>query len=121
MTEPPYSIKGFDYCELYVSNAKQTAHYYRTTMGFQPIAYRGLETGNRESVSYVLNQDRINLVITSPLEKNTEIGAHIDRHGDGMKDVAFTVDDSEKAWKTSNIWSTNRKGLEKKSNSWSKK
>lgn len=101
MTKPSYSIKGFDHCELYVSNAKQTAHYYRTTMGFQPIAYRGLETGNRDSVSYVLNQDRINLVITSPLEKNTEIGAHIDRHGDGMKDVAFTVDDSEAAWKTS--------------------
>ena len=101
MNNLPYNIKGFDYCELYVSNAKQTAHYYRTTMGFQPVAYRGLETGNRDSVSYVLNQDRINLVITSPLEKNTEIGAHIDCHGDGMKDVAFMVDDSEMAWKTS--------------------
>ena len=101
MSKLPYKINGFDHCELYVSNAKQTAHYYRTTMGFQPIAYRGLETGNRESVSYVMNQDRINLVITSPLEKNTEIGAHIDRHGDGMKDVAFTVDNAESAWKTS--------------------
>ena len=101
MNELTYSINGFDHCELYVSNAKQTAHYYRTTMGFQPVAYRGLETGNRESVSYVLNQNRINLVITSPLEKSTKIGAHIDRHGDGMKDVAFTVDDSELAWKTS--------------------
>ncbi|MBT7373517.1 MAG: 4-hydroxyphenylpyruvate dioxygenase, partial [Candidatus Marinimicrobia bacterium] len=101
MNELSYSINGFDHCELYVSNAKQTAHYYRTTMGFQPVAYRGLETGNRESVSYVLNQNRINLVITSPLEKSTKIGAHIDRHGDGMKDVAFTVDDSELAWKTS--------------------
>ena len=53
MNELTYSINGFDHCELYVSNAKQTAHYYRTTMGFQPVAYRGLETGNRESVSYV--------------------------------------------------------------------
>ena len=101
MNDLSYSIRGFDHCELYVGNAKQTAHYYRTTMGFQPIAYRGLETGSRDRVSYVLNQDHINLVITSPLEKNTEIGAHIDRHGDGMKDVAFTVDDSESAWKTS--------------------
>ena len=101
MSDLLYSIKGFDHCELYVSNAKQTAHYYRTTMGFQPIAYRGLETGNRNCVSYVLNQDRVNLVITSPLEKNTKIGAHIDRHGDGIKDVAFTVDDAEVAWKTS--------------------
>ena len=70
-------------------------------MGFRPIAYRGLETGSRDRVSYVLNQDHINLVITSPLEKNTEIGVHIDCHGDGIKDVAFTVDDSEMAWKTS--------------------
>ena len=101
MSDLLYSIKGFDHCELYVSNAKQTAHYYRTTMGFQPIAYRGLETGNRNCVSYVLNQDRVNLVITSPLEKNTKVGAHIDRHGDGIKDVAFTVDDAEVAWETS--------------------
>jgi 4-hydroxyphenylpyruvate dioxygenase len=70
-------------------------------MGFRPIAYRGLETGSRDRVSYVLNQDQINLVITSPLEKNTDIGVHIDCHGDGIKDVAFTVDDSEMAWKTS--------------------
>ena len=101
MSDMSYSINGFDYCELYVSNAKQTAHYYRTAMGFQPLAYRGLETKSRDRVSYVLNQDRVNLVITSPLEKNTEIGAHIDRHGDGIKDVAFTVNDSEAAWKTS--------------------
>ena len=96
-----YSIKGFDHCELYVGNAKQTAYYYQNTMGFKPVAYRGLETGIRDKVSYVLNQGHINLVITSPLEKSTEIGQHIDRHGDGIKDVAFTVNDSEKAWKTS--------------------
>ena len=101
MSSQPYSIKGFDHCELYVGNAKQTAHYYQSTMGFRPIAYRGLETGSRDRVSYVLNQDHINLVITSPLEKNTDIGVHIDCHGDGIKDVAFTVDDSEMAWKTS--------------------
>ena len=97
----PYSIFGFDYCELYVGNAKQAAHFYQNTMGFKPIAYRGLETGSRDRVSYVLNQNHINLIITSPLKNNTEIGKHIDRHGDGIKDVAFTVDNSEIAWQTS--------------------
>ena len=62
-----YKISGFNHCEFYVGNAKQTAHYYQTTMGFQLIAYRGLETGVRDRVSYVLNQNKINLVITSPL------------------------------------------------------
>ena len=66
MSDLLYSIKGFDHCELYVGNAKQTAHYYRTTMGFQPIAYRGLETGNRNCVSYVLNQDLSLIHISEP-------------------------------------------------------
>lgn len=96
-----YSIKGFDHCEFYVSNAKQTAYFYNKTMGFNTIAYRGLETGCRDRVSYVLNQGHIFLVITSPLEKNTEIGRHVDCHGDGIKDVALTVDNAENAWKTS--------------------
>ena len=101
MKRNQYTIKGFDYCELYVSNAIQTTYFYNKTMGFQTIAYRGLETGTREKVSYVLNQGRVNLIITSPLIKDTDIWAHIDKHGDGVKDVAFTVDDSEVAWKTS--------------------
>ena len=101
MNNKTYSIKGFNHCELYVSNAKQTVHFYQSTMGFEPIAYRGLETGSRDRVSYVLNQNQINLVITSPLTESTEIGAHIDLHGDGVKDVAFTVDNAESAWKTS--------------------
>ncbi len=96
-----YRFQGFDYCEFYVGNAKQTAHYYQTTMGFQLIAFCGLETGIRDRVSYVLNQNKINLVITSPLKKNTLIGSHIDIHGDGVKDVAFTVDNSELVWKRS--------------------
>ena len=86
-----YSIKGFNHCELYVGNAKQTAYFYNKTMGFKTIAYRGLETGSRDRVSYVLNQGKIFLVVTSPLEMNTKIGSHIDKHGDGIKDVAFTV------------------------------
>ena len=69
-----YSIKGFDHCELYVSNAKQAAHYYRTTLGFLPIAYCGLETGSRDRVSYVLKQNQVRFILTSPLENNSEIG-----------------------------------------------
>ena len=101
MNDIPYSIKSFDHCELYVSNAKQTAFFYNTTMGFKTIAYRGLETGCRNKVSYVLQQGHIYLVITSPLKRNTKIGSHIDIHGDGIKDVAFNVDNAKIAWETS--------------------
>ena len=68
-----YNINGFDYCELYVSNAKQAAHFYRTALGFFPIAYCGLETGSRDRVSYVLKQNQIRFVLTSPLKNNSEI------------------------------------------------
>ena len=98
MKKIPYTIIGFDHCEMYVGNAKQASHYYQSTMGFNLVAYQGLETGNRETVSYVLNQGLINLVLTSPLVKNTEIGKHIDRHGDGMKAISFLVDDATIAW-----------------------
>jgi 4-hydroxyphenylpyruvate dioxygenase len=94
-----YKISGFDHCELYVSNAKQATHFYRTAFGFQPIAYQGLETDSRDRVSYVLKQNKIRYVITSPLEDNSPIGDHINKHGDGVKNVSFTVDDAESAWK----------------------
>ena len=94
-----YKIYGFDHCELYVSNAKQAAHYYRSCLGFQPIAYQGLETGNREKVSYVMKQNQVRFVLSSPLIPGTEMGAHIDKHGDGVKDVSFSVDNAENAWK----------------------
>tara|TARA_Y100001970_G_C14232415_1_gene859506 strand:+ start:1822 stop:2916 length:1095 start_codon:yes stop_codon:yes gene_type:complete len=101
MSNINYKINGFDHCEFYVGNAKQTVHFYQSTMGFNLIGYRGLETGVRDKVSYVLQQNKINLVITSPLQKNTPVGSHIDKHGDGIKDVAFTVDNAELAWDTS--------------------
>lgn len=91
-------INGTDYIELYVSNAKQAAHYYRTAFGFQPLAYRGLETGSRVLESYVVVQDKIRLVLTSPLVSGTEIGAHIDKHGDGVKVIALWVDDATYAF-----------------------
>ncbi|MBT30027.1 MAG: 4-hydroxyphenylpyruvate dioxygenase, partial [Thalassobius sp.] len=62
-------LNGTDYVEFYVSNALQAAHYYKTAFGFQSLAYRGLETGEKDYVSYVLQQDKIRLVLTSPLKK----------------------------------------------------
>ncbi|MFN3848055.1 MAG: 4-hydroxyphenylpyruvate dioxygenase [Spirosomataceae bacterium] len=91
-------INGTDYVELYVGNCKQAAHYYQTAFGFQPLAYAGLETGQKDFESYVLVQDKIRLVLTSPLKGGTEIGRHIDIHGDGIKVVALWVDDAEAAF-----------------------
>lgn len=92
-------IQGTDYVELYVGNAKQSAHYYKTAFGFQSLAYAGLETGVKDRVSYVLQQDKIRLVLTSPLQKGGPINEHIDMHGDGVKVVALWVDDATKSWK----------------------
>ncbi len=91
-------INGTDYLELYVSNCRQAAHYYQTAFGFQPLAFSGLQTGNQETQSYVLIQDKIRLVLTSPLKAGTEIGKHIDAHGDGVKVVALWVDDATYAY-----------------------
>lgn len=93
-------INGTDYLELYVSNCRQAAHYYQTAFGFQPLAFSGLQTGNKETQSYVLVQDKIRLVLTSPLKGGTEIGRHIDAHGDGVKVVALWVDDATYAYNT---------------------
>lgn len=91
-------LNGTDFVELYVSNAKQAAHYFQTAFGFQPLAFAGLETGLRDRESYVLVQDKIRLVLTAPLFKDSEIGRHIDRHGDGVKVVAIWVDDATKSF-----------------------
>ncbi len=91
-------LNGTDYLELYVSNAKQAAHFYKSAFGFHSLAYAGLETGIRDRESYVVVQDKIRLVLTSPLHSGTEIGRHIDRHGDGVKVIALWVDDAESAW-----------------------
>lgn len=91
-------INGTDYVELYVGNAKQSAHFYKTAFGFQSVAYAGLETGMTDRVSYVLQQDKIRLVLTSPLKEDGEINAHINAHGDGVKVIALWVDDATKAW-----------------------
>ena len=93
-------LLGTDYVEFYVGNAKQAAHYYKTAFGFQSLAYAGLETGMTDRTSYVLVQDKIRLVLTTPMpnSKNNEIFDHIETHGDGVKVVALWVEDATKAW-----------------------
>ena len=93
-------INGTDYIELYVGNSKQAAHFYQTAFGFQSFAYAGLETGLKDRESYVVSQNKIRLILTSPLKSGTEIGRHIDQHGDGVKIVAFWVDDATYAYET---------------------
>ena len=91
-------ILGTDYLELYVSNSRQAAHFYKSAMGFQSLAYAGLETGLKDRESYVVVQDKIRLVLTSPLKSGTDIGRHIDQHGDGVKVTALWVDDATYAY-----------------------
>lgn len=91
-------INGTDYVELYVGNAKQAAHFYKTSMGFQSLAYCGLETGNKEFCSYVVVQDKIRLVLTTPFNPDSHISDHIRRHGDGVKVIALWVDDARKSY-----------------------
>ncbi|WP_026754189.1 4-hydroxyphenylpyruvate dioxygenase [Sediminibacter sp. Hel_I_10] len=91
-------LLGTDYVEFYVGNAKQSAHFYKTAFGFQSYAYRGLETGSKDSVSYVLKQDKIRLVLTTPLSSSSPINDHIVKHGDGVKVVALWVEDARKSF-----------------------
>ncbi len=92
-------LLGTDHVEIYVGNAKQAAYYYMSAWGFQPLAYAGLETGLKDRVSYVLEQDKIRLVLTSPLKSGGDINRHIDKHGDGVKAIALWVDDARKSYK----------------------
>ena len=91
-------LLGTDYVELIVGNAKQSALFYKTAFGFQSLAYAGLETGVKDRVSYVLQQDKIRLVLTTPLEPGGWMNEHLDKHGDGVKVVALWVEDATKAW-----------------------
>ena len=91
-------LNGTDYVEFYVGNAKQAAHYYKTAFGFQDLAYSGPETGVRDRASYVLQQGKIRLVLTTPLHSDHPIAEHIKKHGDGVKVLALWVDDAYDAF-----------------------
>ena len=91
-------LLGTDYIEFYVGNAKQAAHFYKSAFGFQSYAYKGLETDNKEYASYVVKQDKIKIVLTTPLNSKSPINDHIVKHGDGVKIIALWVDDATKSW-----------------------
>ena len=91
-------LKGTDHIEFYVGNAKQSAHFYQHAFGFELVAYSGPETGNREFASYVLQQGKIRLVLTTSITPTSPIAAHVQRHGDGVKVLALWVDDAVRAY-----------------------
>ena len=95
-----FSINGTDYVEFYVGNAKQASHYYRAAFGYQLIGYRGPETGVRDRASYLMQQGKIRLVLTTPLHPTSSIAEQLHRHGDGVKDYALWVDDARLAYAT---------------------
>ncbi|MDX2184255.1 MAG: 4-hydroxyphenylpyruvate dioxygenase, partial [Gemmatimonadaceae bacterium] len=97
-THDTFPINGTDYVEFWVGNAKQASHYYRTAFGFQLVAYRGPETGVRDRASYLLQQDKIRLVLTTALHSADPVSDHVRKHGDGIKDLALWVDDARDAW-----------------------
>jgi 4-hydroxyphenylpyruvate dioxygenase len=94
-----FPINGTDFIEFYVANARQAAHFYCSAFGFELVAYRGPETGTRDTASYLLQQDKVRLVLTTPIRGGTEIADHINRHGDGVRDIALWVDDARTAFK----------------------
>ena len=91
-------LNGTDYVEFYVGNAKQAAHYYKTAFGFQSTAYAGPETGVKDRVSYVVTQNKLRFVLTTPLNGDNEIAKHIQAHGDAVKVLALWVDDATSAF-----------------------
>ena len=92
-------LHGTDYVEFYVGNAKQAAHFYKTTFGFQSLGYAGPETGIKDRASYAVRQHKLTFVFTTSLNGNNEIAEHVNKHGDGVKMLALKVDDATYSWK----------------------
>ncbi|UCH85308.1 MAG: 4-hydroxyphenylpyruvate dioxygenase [Candidatus Latescibacterota bacterium] len=95
----PFEFLGFDHCRFIVGNAKQAAYYYQSVFGFELVACQGLETGERETASYVLGQKKIRFVLDTPYHGQSVLNDSLRAHGDGVCDIAFAVDDAEAAWK----------------------
>src|SRR5215213_3058592 len=94
----PLKLKNIHHVELWAGNAKQSAYFYRKAFGFSQIAYAGLETGCRQTSSYVLAQGKVRFVITSPLTPTHPAAEHVRRHGDGVVDIALQVEDADFAF-----------------------
>ncbi len=102
-TGDTFPINGTDYIEFWVGNAKQACQYYRSAFGFQWLAYRGPETGVRDRASYLLQQDKIRFVLTTAIRPDlsaeaAQVAEHVQRHGDGVRDLALWVDDARDAF-----------------------
>lgn len=93
-----FPVRDVDHLEFYVGNAKQSSYYLARAFGFKIVAYSGLETGNREKVSYVLVQKNMRFVVSGALSSDSRIAEFVKTHGDGVKDVALLVDDVDKAY-----------------------
>ena len=93
-----FPINGTDYIEFWVGNARQAAHYYRSAFGFDLVAYRGPETGVRDRATYLLQQGKVRLLLTTPVKPGGPIAEHIAKHGDGVRDLALWVDDARTAY-----------------------
>ena len=91
-------LKGTDHVEFFVGNARQAAYFYRAAFGMSFVAYAGPETGQRDRASYVLQQGKIRFVLTTALRADSEIAAHVHRHGDGVRAIALWVDDARQSW-----------------------
>src|SRR5580658_9023251 len=91
-------LKGMDFVEFYVGNARQAAHYYRSAFGMKLTGYSGPETGIRDRASYVLEQGQIRFVLTTALRPEHEIARHVHLHGDGVRDIVLSVDDADAAY-----------------------
>jgi 4-hydroxyphenylpyruvate dioxygenase len=96
--KPTFKLLGFDHVTFAVGNAKQAAHYYQSVYGFDLVGYRGLEQGDRETASYVLKQNEVIFVLNSPYKSASPLNNLLSKHGDGVTDIAFAVDDAVKAW-----------------------
>jgi 4-hydroxyphenylpyruvate dioxygenase len=96
--ENPLKLKRIHHVEFWTGNAKQSAFFYRHAFGFSQLAYAGLETGNRDTASYVLAQGKVRFVLTSPLRDDHPAAEHIRKHGDGVIDIALLVDDADFAF-----------------------
>jgi 4-hydroxyphenylpyruvate dioxygenase len=91
-------LQGTDYVEFYVGNAKQAAHFYMSAFGFQAVAYAGPETGIKDRASYVVRQNKLTFVLTTPIRSGNPLADHVYKHGDGVKHLALMVDDATDAW-----------------------
>jgi 4-hydroxyphenylpyruvate dioxygenase len=92
-------LHGIDHVELWVGNAAQASYFFRNAYGFAEVAYRGLETGDRDTVSRVLQQGEVRLVLTGTLRSGTEVATHQSRHGDGVRVIALAVPDVDVAYR----------------------